>query len=1154
MKIITAGTCLAMILVSASAQAAEYFVGKQGSDGNDGLSREKTFVTIQKGVNVLKPGDTLTILPGEYLGNIRRDGLGTNDVVTTIRAEIPGTVVLRGDIPVDGFMKVEGSRFTYVADLVHTGKLVVVNELDTLKIFQKMPNVTELDFMPGVFFHDQAAGKIYVSSSDMQPVDVHRYTATVIGTHGLYLKNPQRVIIEGLGVTGFSAENELHYSWGTMGGVWGVFILNGKSCIIRDCHAWMNGWGIGLNSGEKTSGDNIIERCVAWANNSKFWSGDMGGLTGFSVRRDVIRDSAAFLNGMYGINIYGTGTDGGTYGDENVPGNDEPNKSRLLNNLAWDNPASDFKIKTGVKYFHTVECCVGPGAWSVTSNNIARSILGRGGHGAPADSIVLAAQDKLDLSTEFADPDSRDYRLQSSSRFRGIAPGGKNRGPFQYEKNIYYVKTDGDDQADGLSVSSSWKTIMRAARELSGGDTLYINPGAYEGDIDLSLKGVAGKPVCIRGRGRDPVLVRGRVLANDLSHVEFKRLCFNEEVIINNGETLVFNNCQFQAKTTGLQVEKAAGLRVTHCAFTGFEESGLMIGTRPEERGLWDKMKEALRKKEQSNPQSVSSGVYLSGNLYDNAMGPAVWLDGEGALEYSDYNSYRDLAGAWKAGGKVMDFGEARKAMDKYSRELKAEYADEQGIKVLKNQQEFATLGPYGKPVGINRDDKPKGIALVLAEKPAVHSLGATSANLEWMTSLPATCELVWGETPAGNVTNIFDVNYFGSYSLTGLKPGQTYYFRIKSLRIPQAMTEKLGAQTVELAGDAVSFTTLKEKAAPATYYVAPDGNDAGSGLDRKSAWKTIRYAAGKVSPGDTVLVAGGTYQERVRIRVTGETNAPITFKCAPGEKVNMDGIAKGLEQCFVAAAKNHLRFDGFYFRNFNMDSPQGVDSMCAGEFNLYKCRDISIARCFSDGRSGYTAVTLSAFYVRDLLVKNCVSINKMGGSMYTWRCPGLRVENTIFASPMIASFVHRNEKDQKALMENCIFTDMLAKKAALNIGLLCCDGHIDSFLMRNNCFFLRDCIPVEKRSLNGKATIGELGKYIVDPVFADPLFAGDPVVAGLSTNKAGFPPDRMMDPSFKLDFNSYFATNPELIKRGIGLQPEAFKDFNFSPVKPAAK
>lgn len=32
------------------------------------------------------------------------------------------------------------------------------------------------------------------------------------------------------------------------------------------------------------------------------------------------------------------------------------------------------------------------------------------------------------------------------------------------------------------------------------------------------------------------------------------------------------------------------------------------------------------------------------------------------------------------------------------------------------------------------------------------------------------------------------------------------------------------------------------------------------------------------------------------------------------------------------------------------------------------------------------------------------------------------------------------------------------------------------------------------------------------------------------------------MDATFKVDFDSFFTTNPALIERGIGLQPDAFK------------
>jgi len=93
-------TALCAVILAAllgRAYAAEYFVSDRGKDANDGLVRERAFLTVQKGVDALKPGDTLTIAPGEYFGTVRRQGLGGAEAVTTIRAEVPGTVILRGE-------------------------------------------------------------------------------------------------------------------------------------------------------------------------------------------------------------------------------------------------------------------------------------------------------------------------------------------------------------------------------------------------------------------------------------------------------------------------------------------------------------------------------------------------------------------------------------------------------------------------------------------------------------------------------------------------------------------------------------------------------------------------------------------------------------------------------------------------------------------------------------------------------------------------------------------------------------------------------------------------------------------------------------------------------------------------------------------------
>jgi hypothetical protein len=294
------GSLCVLIGLAVPLGAVDYYVGTEGDDAADGRSPSTAFATIQRGVDALAPGDTLTIGPGEYFGSVRRTGLGGADADTVIRAQIPGTVLMRGDVVLPPVRKVAGTRYTYVTD--YDGDAHTVNELDTLRILEATPSLQELDLALGTFFHDRAAGKLYLSPPDMQPAESRRYTVSATGTHGLYLRDARRVIVQGLAALGFNGSDFLPHREGTGGGVWGMYLMDCSHCTIRDSYACFNGRGIGSNSSSDDSGDNTIERCVAWANSSRY-GGPFGGLTLHQPRRDFLRDSVSFLNGHKGVNI-----------------------------------------------------------------------------------------------------------------------------------------------------------------------------------------------------------------------------------------------------------------------------------------------------------------------------------------------------------------------------------------------------------------------------------------------------------------------------------------------------------------------------------------------------------------------------------------------------------------------------------------------------------------------------------------------------------------------------------------------------------------------------------------------------------------------------------------------------------------------------------
>ena len=73
------------------------------------------------------------------------------------------------------------------------------------------------------------------------------------------------------------------------------------------------------------------------------------------------------------------------------------------------------------------------------------------------------------------------------------------------------------------------------------------------------------------------------------------------------------------------------------------------------------------------------------------------------------------------------------------------------------------------------------------------------------------------------------------------------------------------------------------------TYYVSTSGYDGNLGT-QSSPWRHIQYAADHVSAGDTVLVRGGTYNEKIIFECYGDANAWITFKNYPNELPIIEG------------------------------------------------------------------------------------------------------------------------------------------------------------------------------------------------------------------------------------------------------------------------
>jgi hypothetical protein len=882
--------------------------------------------------------------------------------------------------------------------------------------------------------------------------------------------------VEGLSFTGFNTDKA--FGWGADSTKCGLWMTMPVQCVVRECTAFLNSAGLMLSM-EGEGGSNIIEHCVAYGNYSAL-NGEGCNIQVLGPNFDTIRDCYGYLGRDHNISMYGR-----------VKHPERP--SWIQNCLAWG-AWLDIQQKSGGSHNWQTEQSMAFNC--LRSRTVRHCAFGRvDGPGSP-DSFNLN-QYMASRNAEFADPDNLDFRPQSTSRLRGQGTNGTDLGAFQYQSNIFYVAISGDDTADGLSVDTAWKTLVRAIPSLKSGDTLYLEPGTYAGSPVVAVERVT-----IRGRGVAPVTIAGPFALERCVGLGLERLNLSGPVTDAASRATCWKNCTF----AGFQAQGVEGLRLEHAVCT----------TAPELKDC--------------------TGVYLSGNIY--AAG--LQADPAGIL-YSDYNSYADEA--------------ALKAMpDRYSQIIRPELEYADGVPVVMNGQAFGGRGPRGTALGPYHEFRKKAFPLA---GPFVHSVSATTANLEWWTSQPALTEIAWGDTADCIHTQQLNTGCYNTFSLSELQPGKTYYLRIQSITVPP---NTAFAQIMEgIAGGApvVEFQTTTTMTPPQTYYVAPDGRVENTGLSREQAWPTIGQAAGNVNAGDTVLIAAGKYKEIVQIQVTGDQDRPITYKSLPGEKVILDGDNRSLGHAFNLRGVNCLVFDGLYFTGHGYGAAMEMSA----------CRNIQVRRCFFKNEGAIRARNCS-----NLLIENCVIGGAMEG-VNLQGCQNTRYEHNV-------SFVHLIMHGQiiggKTYCSGNIFTDNQLYKLRVPMFIL---NRTETLVESNNCYFLR--LPDAQRKMfqfysyvkpPRRYGLFSLADYYEDTgrdgqsLFCDPQFQGlvgveippykgvvEQLWSGLTVTPIiqeavgdgmpGFPPDRMPAQS---DFNAFFATNPEVTKRGIGLQPEAFAEFDF--------
>ena len=522
-----------LFLVCFSLSGKEYFTGVNGNDKNPG-TETAPFRTIQKGVNSLQPGDILTVLPGVYRENVSWKFKGDPAKKTIVRAKVPGTVLLRGDIPVSGFKKVDGLRNCYSISLEKDPE--GVNECDTMTMYSRRNTLHSGEFIIySSYYYDRNAKKLYVFPSDGAAPEQHDISVSVFPGCGFSVEpaDPKGVVrnveLDGLAATGFFwKQASAHAS------AWGIFIRRAENCVIKNCSSYMNAGGIALHEAVKSR----VQSCTGFRNGTTQHV-SAGNIIVFYAKESVIEDCISFNSVTYGIRFYGTN-----------------HKNVIANSISigdyrgaiWIKPDDGTCKLSGVFTSGMVAC-----------NHSENSVFSRNDYDPSGKngktSLALKKKSVHFFPEDFADPDNFDLRLPEGSSFQTGFSGGEK---------VAFISPAGDDSNSGRSPKSPWKTLKNVA----SGETVYFLPGKYSGGLVLNQDNVV-----LSGRGQfAPAVISGGKNGLQIkgNHVTVRRLSFTgseENGILCDGKNITIDRCGFSSLKNAVGTDSGASLSVKHSAF-----------------------------------------------------------------------------------------------------------------------------------------------------------------------------------------------------------------------------------------------------------------------------------------------------------------------------------------------------------------------------------------------------------------------------------------------------------------------------------------------------------------------------------------------------------------------------------------------------------
>ena len=202
---------------------------------------------------------------------------------------------------------------------------------------------------------------------------------------------------------------------------------------------------------------------------------------------------------------------------------------------------------------------------------------------------------------------------------------------------------------------------------------------------------------------------------------------------------------------------------------------------------------------------------------------------------------------------------------------------------------------------------------------------GSTNTAVTWQVS---------GVSGGNSVNGLVSTTVLGTNN-------ESLYLAPAAIPSPASVSVTAISQADPTKSATATVTIQSPSRSGTTYYVSTSGSDTNAGT-LSAPWRTIQHAANTVKAGDNVLVRGGTYNEIVTIKTSGNAaSGYISFSNYPGELPVVDGTglsvgSSGQTGLFsLEGTFNYIVIQGFEIRNFNSSGkgkvPVGIDFEGAG-------------------------------------------------------------------------------------------------------------------------------------------------------------------------------------------------------------------------------